>query len=120
DDLDFCECGEYLRWEPTSMLPAAAAPVAPAAAPPDDGPAPAAVAATGAAQAPQEPPAPPPSANGPPVAEPIAPDAVALTLRRPEGDFAEDGGAVTIAVEPGGRMSIQALVRNQSSIVDNY
>jgi beta-lactam-binding protein with PASTA domain len=121
DDLDFCECGEYLRWEPTSMLPAAAAPAAPAAAPPED--APAAAAATGPAQTPQEPPAVPPSATGPPappVAAPIAPDAVALTLRRPEGDFADDGGTVTLAVEPGGRMSIQALVRNQSPIVDNY
>jgi beta-lactam-binding protein with PASTA domain len=118
DDLDFCECGEYLRWEPTSMLPAAAAPASPSAAPPDDPPAgtPAAAPATGAVPPPQEPPMP----TGPPVVEPIAPDAVALTLRRPEGDFADDGGTVTIAVEPGGRMSIQALVRNQSSIVDNY
>jgi beta-lactam-binding protein with PASTA domain/Tol biopolymer transport system component len=117
DDLDFCECGEYLRWDPTSMLPAAAAPAASSAAPPDDPPAPApAAAATGAAPPPQEPPAP----TEPPVAEPMAPDAVALTLRRPEGDFADGGGTVTIAVEPGGRMSIQALVRNQSSIVDNY
>ena len=22
DDADFCECGEYLRWEPTDYLPA--------------------------------------------------------------------------------------------------
>src|SRR5262245_38922422 len=101
------------------MLPAAAAPAAPSAAAPDGPPAPAAEAPTGATQLPQEPPAEtgPPA---PPVAAPIAPDAVALTLRGPEGDFAEAGGAVTIAVEPGGRMSIQALVRNQSSIVDNY
>jgi beta-lactam-binding protein with PASTA domain len=101
------------------MLPAAAAPAAPSAAPADEPPAVApAAAATGAAPPPpaQEPPA----AAPPPVAEPIAPDAVALTLRRPEGDFDDAGGTVTIAVEPGGRMSIQALVRNQSSIVDNY
>src|SRR5215468_1726907 len=101
------------------MLPAAAAPAAPAAAPPDEPPGAApAAAATGAAPPPpaQEPPA----APAPPVAEPIAPDAVALTLRRPEGDFDDAGGTVTISVEPGGRMSIQALVRNQSSIVDNY
>lgn len=26
DDVDFCECGEYLRWEPTDYLPAVSAP----------------------------------------------------------------------------------------------
>src|SRR6202042_614817 len=26
DDVAFCECGEYLRWEPTGYLPAVSAP----------------------------------------------------------------------------------------------
>ena len=26
DERDFCECGEYLRWEPTNFVPAVSAP----------------------------------------------------------------------------------------------
>ncbi|HEY5144066.1 MAG TPA: PASTA domain-containing protein, partial [Solirubrobacteraceae bacterium] len=58
--------------------------------------------------------------DGTPAFEPIAPDAVALTLRLPDGDYDEDRGSLTVAVEPGGRAVVRALVRNQSSIVDNY
>ena len=36
DETDFCECGEYLRWEPTNYIPAVAAPARSASAPVSD------------------------------------------------------------------------------------
>jgi beta-lactam-binding protein with PASTA domain len=76
-DRDFCECGEYLRWEPTGyvqavtpeMVAQAAAEAGPAnpAAPADEAAAPAQPAP---AQPPQEPPA---AAAPPPAAPPPAP-----------------------------------------------
>ena len=79
-DRDFCECGEYLRWEPTGYVEAitpemakaaaeaAAAPPAPAAPPPAPAaPAPAPPSPEGAA--------PPPAQSAPP-AQPAPPPAV--------------------------------------------
>ncbi|HEY5143294.1 MAG TPA: hypothetical protein VII98_07320, partial [Solirubrobacteraceae bacterium] len=54
DEQDFCACGEYLRWEPTSMLPAVHASGPPAAD----------------AASPVEESAPPPPQGGPPAAAP--------------------------------------------------
>jgi beta-lactam-binding protein with PASTA domain len=51
--------------------------------------------------------------------EPPEPDAVVVTLRRPEDDSAT-GGEVTGTVEAGSTTALIALVRNQSGIVDNY
>jgi beta-lactam-binding protein with PASTA domain len=182
DDRDFCECGEYLRWDPTGVVqavtpevlqaaqdqappPAAEPPAAPAqpAQPAAPTPPPAAPAAHPAAapappQAPQSPgngagdplaPAPPPAAQPPapapqppapapaapppatleqpvappppaPPAQPEEPDPAAISLRLPEEDQGQPGQTVTLGVEPGGRNRVLALVRNQSSIVDNY
>jgi beta-lactam-binding protein with PASTA domain len=109
DDQDFCVCGEYLRWEATSVLPSAS-PAPPAAPQPD---------------APDEPPAPSPTAAPAPGAPPggsppPATDAVSLTLRLPGDQLADSLQTVKLAVEPGGRAVLLAHVRNQSDIVDNY
>jgi beta-lactam-binding protein with PASTA domain len=95
DDRDFCECGEYLRWEPTGFVQAitpemaqkaaeqAAAPPAapdpPAAAPPAPEQRPAAPADNGQGRVESEPPAapppPPPPAPSPPPAAASPPPA---------------------------------------------
>jgi beta-lactam-binding protein with PASTA domain len=175
DDRDFCECGEYLRWEPTGHMqavtpevlkqaaePAAptdgasepaepAAPAPPATPAPEPSP-PAAAAPPQAA--PPPPPAQPPSTApqqpargggeagagdearsaeaGPKTAvqgavrtpqhvsvEQAAAEGAAITLRLPDRD-AVQGETVALAVEPGQRERVLALVRNQSGIVDNY
>jgi beta-lactam-binding protein with PASTA domain len=106
DDRDFCACGEYLRWEATSYQPAVPAPAAPTPDPDPTAP-PAAIPTA-------------PSGGAAAAPAPIAPDAVALTLRLPEGSYSDGQGSVTVALEPGGQATLRALVRNQSSIVDNY
>jgi beta-lactam-binding protein with PASTA domain len=121
DDRDFCECGEYLRWDATSFEQAVPAPAPAAAPPPAEAQTPAGPPPTAAPQAaapPAAPPPPPPAAPAAPA--PIAPDAVALTLRLPEAAYGDEQGTLTVAVEPGGRAALRALVRNQSGIVDNY
>jgi beta-lactam-binding protein with PASTA domain len=100
DERDFCECGEYLRWDPTRIVQAVPAP--PAATPPT-----------------------PPSAGSHPPAAPRSsasqsPELVSLTLRLPDGQSGDDKGTVQVALEPGARALVRALVRNQSSVVDNY
>jgi beta-lactam-binding protein with PASTA domain len=97
---------------PASDVPATPpAPAAPAAPPP-------------AARPPPAPPPPPPPTDAPTTGSAggagLPPDAVALTLRLPDGQFGDEGGRVKVAVEPGGRTLLRALVRNQSTIVDNY
>ena len=188
DDRDFCECGEYLRWDPTGVVQAVTPEVLqaaqdqappPAAEPPAAPQQPAQPAA--AEPAPPPPPRPrslptrqrarprrrrprapptapatrsplrprsllprrrprPPSRRRPlppcrrrrrsssrvappppaPPAQPEEPDPAAISLRLPEGDQGQPGETVTLGVEPGGRNRVLALVRNQSSIVDNY
>jgi beta-lactam-binding protein with PASTA domain len=152
DDRDFCECGEYLRWDPTGVVQAvtpeileqaaAAAPDQPAPAPPPP-PAPPGAQVTPAApvepetpgnghsrplpttQAQRAAPAPAPPAPPPVVAPKTSiqptpePASATMVLREPEGERAIEQTLQT-AVEPGQRVRVLALVRNQSGIVDNY
>src|SRR5215218_3733776 len=95
DDRDFCECGEYLRWDPTGVVQAVTPEVLQAAQQQTPPPAPAAPAPTPPAPATEPPhpaarPAPPPPApeapgngHGQPPA-PAAPSAAPVpTARRP-------------------------------------
>ena len=94
-----CECGEYLRWEPTGVMQA----ITPEVLQP-------APARTPTLRQPAAPaPAPPPEA-----------DPAAITLRLPEGDRGDPESTLAVGVEPGGRARAIALVRNQSGIVDNF
>jgi beta-lactam-binding protein with PASTA domain len=155
-DRDFCECGEYLRWEPTNyQMPAVTPP--PAEPPPADPPAPPSEPPPPAAEtppiaplepqfrtraqpaarsprraAPPPPPpappprtpprqaAPPPPAPPPPSAPPPRSADAAITLRRAQDQPRSGGEDVGLAVVPGQRARILAVVRNQSDIVDNY
>jgi beta-lactam-binding protein with PASTA domain len=117
DERDFCDCGEYLRWEPTGVveaitpeLAAAAAAEAPAPAPEATAPPPEPVAGpakmqvqAAAQQAPAEP----------------AQEPATITLRLPDED-AVKGQTLAVGVHPGDRARVRALIRNQSGIVDNY
>ncbi|HSI80967.1 MAG TPA: PASTA domain-containing protein [Solirubrobacterales bacterium] len=102
DDRDFCECGEYLRWDPTQFIRAApsdenvgdTAEQGPAAGPTGTKPMPA------------------PRARG-------AIDPVTIELEAPEGSSSPGGVAATRA-RPGETGVLKAKVRNQSGIVDNY
>jgi hypothetical protein len=91
-DRDFCECGEYLRWEPTGYVQAVTPEMARQAVS-------------------QAPPPPPPPGNGHErtAVRPAVPAAAAITVRE-----------AAVGVEPGGEARVPALVRNQSPIVDNY
>jgi beta-lactam-binding protein with PASTA domain len=125
DDRDFCVCGEYLRWEQTEHMQA----VKPATAGEAE------LVGTGAAvDAPPTPVdpnvtlAPTARPSGSPqgardggdqsVAEP-PPGAATLLLRRPED---EEAGTdpLQLAVKPGERTTLIALIRNESGVVDNY
>jgi beta-lactam-binding protein with PASTA domain len=142
-DRDFCDCGEYLRWDPTGFVDAvtpemAAAAAAEAAPPAPDQPAaaapppPPAGAATPQPQAPP-PPAPAPVATGPaktqvhaaapPPQQQVAAEPehepATITLRLPDDD-AVKGETLAVGVHPGDRARVRALIRNQSGIVDNY
>jgi beta-lactam-binding protein with PASTA domain len=134
-DQDFCQCGEYLRWDPTGfveavtpeMAAAAAAEAEPAAEPH------APAAPQPAAPVPAPPPAPEPVAAAPaktqvqgavppPRAEQAAepePEPATITLRLPDED-AVKGETLALGVHPGDRARVRALIRNQSGIVDNY
>ncbi len=136
DDSDFCSCGEYLRWEPTNYLPAVEAP----------GEAP----ASNGAQAAEASPAPvnapvqgvdpnitlagdvaapldqrwggargAGAAPGAPGSGDAPPGAAALMLRLPDDDGTSDR-EVSVTVQPGGRVTILGLIRNQSDVVDNF
>jgi len=114
EDTDFCaQCGEYLRWDETEVVPPPETAVAPPPAPPP-------------APDPPPPPPPPPSPEpGPwPGQQPVAPpepalpaEPVLVTLRLPGS---EETGPPTVAVEAGGQALLSVLVRNQSDIVDTY
>jgi beta-lactam-binding protein with PASTA domain len=135
DDRDFCDCGEYLRWEPTGFMqavtpdvvapPPAAEPPAPAQpAPEPPPPEPEAGNGHGSPVSPGDPPSPPSAPTAvhgavepPPATEES--DTAAITLRLPDGDAAKED-ILTMGVHPGGRERLLALVRNQSGIVDNY
>ena len=108
DDRDFCSCGEYLRWEPTGFVQAVTPEMARQAA-------------IDAAQTPAQ--TPPGRGNGVEKKETAVRDAVparaSITLRLPDQD-AVHGERMALAVEPGARERVLAMVRNQSGIVDNY
>jgi len=112
-DPDFCPtCGEYLRWDPTGVQQAVTpAPPAAAGPPPVPGQPPPPVPPAGAAPPPAPPQAPAPA--------PVQPDVVLIALRRPD-DEGYASGPITLTVEPGGAVVLNALIRNQSGIVDNY
>jgi beta-lactam-binding protein with PASTA domain len=123
-DRDFCECGEYLRWEATGFVEAVtpemaaeaapAVPAEPAAPPPPAAPAPV---ATGPAKTQVHAAAPPPAAAQP-ASEPEHEPAT-ITLRLPDDD-GTPGEMLAVGVHPGDRARVRALIRNQSGIVDNY
>jgi beta-lactam-binding protein with PASTA domain/Tol biopolymer transport system component len=69
------------------------------------------------ARQPAVPAAPPPPAQP---AQPEEPDPAAISLRLPEGEQVSLGETLAVGVEPGQRVRVLALVRNQSGIVDNY
>ena len=155
-ERDFCDCGEYLRWEPTGIVDAVtpemaaaavdaappatpdAAPAQPAAAPQSPAPPPAAAPQAPAPQQPAPAAAPPnggqpvmrtqvqgavPAPAAPvPVPEPEEPAEAApasITLSLPDEESAT-GEILAVGVHPGDRTRVQALIRNQSRIVDNY
>ena len=164
DDVDFCACGEYLRWEPTNyQMPAITPPARESAAeqpppvaesdPPPAEPSRPARPATPRAPVvdPQflsavrpaarkpTPPSPPPRAPTPsttkvfPAAPPPRPSprstspppqpppsSAGITLRLPDDEPSGGAGPLGVAVVPGDRVRVVALVRNQDSIVDNY
>jgi len=119
DDRDFCAgCGEYLRWEPTGYQAAVPEPPPAAPPPPAPGPPPAPSAGPYAGQVAASPAAIPAAAAA--AQQPQArPESVLVALRLPSDD-GYAGGAAAPVVEPGGRTTMIALVRNQSGIVDNY
>ncbi len=95
---DFCDCGEYLRWDPTDVfaIPAqtarVAAPATPAAAPPA------------------------PATSAPPT--PIPTDPVLLVLRAPGAAPGDGPPTVALAVATSGQLN--GFVRNQTKKVDSY
>jgi beta-lactam-binding protein with PASTA domain len=158
DDVDFCQCGEYLRWEPTNyQMPVVVpqAPDEPAAQPPAAAePQPPTVEHTSAPARPTAPttppqarfvtapqPAPPrrtppsdpppqPRVTQPPPPRPTEPPpraaaeaaspSAAISLRLPDDEPSGGAGPLGVAVVSGDRARVIALVRNQSTIVDNY
>jgi beta-lactam-binding protein with PASTA domain len=123
DDVHFCECGEYLIWEPTQHLKAVAPPEpAQPAPPPPPEPEP-----EPDRQVRQAPPPPPPEPGnghdrlGRTEVQPAAPKPgqASLTLRLPDQE-AVHGETLGVGVEPGQRAPVLALIRNASEIVDNY
>ena len=121
DEADFCVCGEYLRWEPTSHVRAVSPTGTGAAALVDREQTAEDAHRAGAAEEPD------PNATLAPNALPDAPvragaggqGAAALTLRLPEDEGAPDA-AVAVEVEPGSQATILGLIRNQSELVDNF
>ncbi len=102
---DFCVCGEYLRWEPTTVLPAIPEP-----APGERAVAPGETAAPGSR---------PDVKTRSRLEVPQASGPASLTLRLPDAD-GPAAGPVALPVTPGQRATVLGLVRNQSGIVDNY
>ncbi|MEA2180850.1 MAG: hypothetical protein QOF69_35 [Solirubrobacteraceae bacterium] len=167
DDVDFCACGEYLRWEPTSyQMPAivpqtpddpkaeppptpepqqptaeqtpaapttptpptpklegrfvtAAQPAPPQPRPPSNPPLRPSAPQPHVPQTPPPPPLRPPVPPPPPAAE-APPPSAAITLRLAEDEPSAGAGALGVVVMSGDRARVIALVRNQSTIVDNY
>jgi beta-lactam-binding protein with PASTA domain len=128
-DVDFCEnCNAYLRWDPTRFV--RAVPAAPATetgppAPPSE-PEPPKAAPTPTATVSvvlPTPPAAPTYAAVPSVTTSEVPGveaaSVVVSLRLPDAEHVA-GDGVTATAEAGGQAALIVLVRNQSSVVDNY
>lgn len=125
DDVHFCSCGEYLRWEPTTRIAAVKAPSTTAGAPDEPSLDPemtlagdlervwATPAAPGGLPAGVRP------EPGAPGRGDAPPGEVSLTLRLP-GDAASPRAPLHLSVEPGGHVTIVGVVRNQSQVVDNF
>jgi beta-lactam-binding protein with PASTA domain len=92
DDVHFCSCGAFLDWDPPAEADVTGARGSPEATP---------VTVIEAA---------PPAAG--------VGELVSLVLFRP--DQPVDGAPVTLVVPAGGRTTLVARVRNQSTIVDSY
>jgi hypothetical protein len=99
DGKDFCDCGEYLRWDPTGVfaVPAQAAGVA-------------------APATPAAPALPAHATSAPPT--PIPAEPVLLVLRAP--GTAPGDGPPTIPLAVGTSGLLQGFVRNQTKRVDSY
>ena len=98
DGKDFCDCGEYLRWDPTGVfaIPAQAAGVTAPAAP---------------TASPR-----PHATSAPPTPVPTEP--VLLVLRAPGAAPGDGPPTVTLTVATAGLL--QGVVRNQTKRVDSY
>jgi hypothetical protein len=108
---DFCECGEYLRWEPTEYRQTVERTPANPSADEDEQATPLAAPESEA-----------PVVSGPTVAPPsrsAASVGPTLLLRLPDGENAEPG-SLTVTADPGGHTAVLGLVRNESTVVDNY
>jgi beta-lactam-binding protein with PASTA domain len=126
-------CGEYLRWEPTGHVSAVPAPASSQVAVADrkealeESDRPAVAGPREAAGPPEAAEVADPNVTLAPAAVPQPPigsgndgrGAAALTLRLPDGQ-GEPGESVAVEVEPGARVTILGLVRNQSEVVDNF
>ena len=119
DESDFCVCGEYLRWEPTSHVRAVPAAGHVTTADPKQ--------AVEAADSPAAVGDMDPSATLAPAPVPESPigsrddgrGAAALTLGLPAGDGVP-ADTVVVEVEPGSQTTILGVIRNQSDVVDNF
>jgi hypothetical protein len=114
DTNDFCECGEYLRWEQTTVSPIVSR------SPPVGGAPPAP--SSGTRNPPPPPPSAPPSEPSPHGADKLArqPSVLATLVVRLSDGETDGSGPVTVSAEAGGRATVLALLRNASAIVDNY
>lgn len=110
DERDFCECGEYLRWEPTQHV--SALPPKPSAADGDGADTVEIEAQRQAGTPARARPRPAAHARG-------AIDPVTIELHGPDAETPAGGVAVARA-RPGETGVLKAVVRNQSGIVDNY
>lgn len=102
DERDFCECGEYLRWDPTQHVRAVRPDQAGAGTEEREG----GRGPSGTHEMPQ------PRPRG-------AIDPATIELRAPDSEL-RPGGPVTVHARPGESGVLKALVRNQSGIVDNF
>jgi beta-lactam-binding protein with PASTA domain len=106
DSRDFCQCGEYLRWEATRHVEAVKPPAteAPRSRPPSPPSDPARTLAPAAAV----------------VVSAAPPSGAAVLLLRLPDDESASGEPVSVSVKPGERTTVLGLIRNESGIVDNY
>jgi beta-lactam-binding protein with PASTA domain len=130
ESADFCphaDCRQYLRWEQTGIMPAVPAPKPPpqpARTAPEPPAAPPPVPAGRSAEPAPPVSAPPssPAESAPPSSPPVSapPSNASITLSVPGVEAPAGGGPAAIALDPGRRGEVVALVRNQSTVVENF